>query len=207
MGVDIFAEPMFRDQSTRVGDAGNGSTRDSLKLLYPGSVILADTTATRLGVKPGDPIAIQDSDEQLRLISTVKTSDQPGFESIAMVDVATAQEVLNMRGKLSRIDLILPESTEQNAGTDFNLSDIEAIESALPGVTIIDAARRNNSLTEMTSAFHTNLLAMSLLALLVGAFLIYNTVTLSVIQRRQTFGQLRALPAWQRIANSGNTHH
>ena len=193
MGVDIFAEPMFRDQSTRVGDAGNGSTRDSLKLLYPGSVILADTTATRLGVKPGDPIAIQDSDEQLRLISTVKTSDQPGFESIAMVDVATAQEVLNMRGKLSRIDLILPESTEQNAGTDFNLSDIEAIESALPGVTIIDAARRNNSLTEMTSAFHTNLLAMSLLALLVGAFLIYNTVTLSVIQRRQTFGQLRAI--------------
>ena len=45
----------------------------------------------------------------------------------------------------------------------------------------------------MTEAFHTNLLAMSLLALLVGAFLIYNTVTLSVIQRRQTFGQLRAI--------------
>ena len=45
----------------------------------------------------------------------------------------------------------------------------------------------------MTRAFEANLVAMSLLALVVGAFLIYNTMNLAVVQRRELFGSLRAL--------------
>ncbi len=222
LGVDIFAEPMFRDRNI----TSSPSTRDSLKLLHTGSVILADTTAQRLGVIPGDSIQVSvepgnrsgsrsgnasgnssgndsgnSNGQLLTLLNTIKTSEQPGFESIAMVDIATAQKILNRPGKLSRIDLILPDTTTDRyenqgevllTGSD-KYRDIQTIESVFPNVTIIDAARRSNSLTQMTEAFHTNLLAMSLLALLVGAFLIYNTVTLSVIQRRQTFGQLRTI--------------
>ncbi len=36
----------------------------------------------------------------------------------------------------------------------------------------------------MTEAFHVNLQAMGLLALLVGALLVYNTMTFSVLRRR-----------------------
>ena len=193
LGVDIFAEPMFRDQSI---NTGNSSTRDSLNLLHNGSVILADTTAARLGIDTGGLITVKDSNLQLKLINTVSTSQQPGFENIAMVDISTAQQLTGLQGKLSRIDLILPlpATTSGTVSEDARLQrDIDTIESSLPGTTVTDAARRNNSLRYMTEAFHTNLLAMSLLALLVGAFLIYNTVTLSVIQRRKTFGQLRAL--------------
>jgi putative ABC transport system permease protein len=43
----------------------------------------------------------------------------------------------------------------------------------------------------MTAAFELNLTALSLLALVVGMFLIYNTITFSVIQRRPLFGILR----------------
>ncbi len=45
----------------------------------------------------------------------------------------------------------------------------------------------------MTAAFSLNLTALSLLALVVGMFLIYNTVTFSVVQRRPVLGSLRAL--------------
>ena len=45
----------------------------------------------------------------------------------------------------------------------------------------------------MTAAFELNLSALSLLALVVGMFLIYNTVTFSVVQRRPLFGILRCL--------------
>jgi len=45
----------------------------------------------------------------------------------------------------------------------------------------------------MSAAFMTNLTAMSLLALLVGVFLIYNSVSFAVLQRRQLIGVLRAL--------------
>jgi hypothetical protein len=49
------------------------------------------------------------------------------------------------------------------------------------------------TVNEMTEAFRLNLTALSLLALVVGVFLIYNTVTFSVIQRRPVLGSLRAL--------------
>lgn len=49
----------------------------------------------------------------------------------------------------------------------------------------------------MTAAFELNLAALSLLALVVGMFLIYNTVTFSVIQRRPIFGILRCLGVTQ----------
>ncbi len=45
----------------------------------------------------------------------------------------------------------------------------------------------------MTRAFRLNLTALSLLALVCGAFLIYNTMTFSVLQRRPLLGTLRAL--------------
>jgi putative ABC transport system permease protein len=45
----------------------------------------------------------------------------------------------------------------------------------------------------MTSAFETNLRALGLLALFVGVFLVYNTVTFSVVQRRGLWAGLRTL--------------
>ena len=48
-------------------------------------------------------------------------------------------------------------------------------------------------MAELTAAFELNLTALSLLALVVGMFLIYNTVMFSVVQRRAVFGTLRAL--------------
>ena len=62
-----------------------------------------------------------------------------------------------------------------------------------PGVQILAAAGRTRTTEEMTRAFRLNLTALSLLALVCGAFLIYNTMTFSVVQRRQWIGTLRAL--------------
>ena len=45
----------------------------------------------------------------------------------------------------------------------------------------------------MTAAFRLNLSALSLLALVVGLFLIYNTMTFSVVRRRELFGAMRCL--------------
>ena len=50
----------------------------------------------------------------------------------------------------------------------------------------------------MTAAFELNLTALSLLALVVGMFLIYNTITFSVVQRRGLIGTLRCLGVTRR---------
>jgi len=103
-----------------------------------------------------------------------------------MTDIGTAQSILDFHDRLSRIDLVI----EDDATAAQDLASIRLLSNEL---NITEASRRNNALQQMTTAFHTNLLAMSLLAILVGAFLIYNTATLSVLERRTVFGQMRLL--------------
>jgi putative ABC transport system permease protein len=56
-------------------------------------------------------------------------------------------------------------------------------------------ARRGQQVEQMLAAFQFNLAALSYVALLVGLFLVYNTVATSVIARRDEIGMLRALGA------------
>ena len=57
-----------------------------------------------------------------------------------------------------------------------------------PGAELVTAGARAGTTAQMIRAFQWNLTALSLLALVVGMFLIYNTVMFSVIQRRQVHG-------------------
>src|SRR5262249_10936430 len=71
---------------------------------------------------------------------------------------------------------------------------LERVRKALPpGVEIVRAGAQAGATASMTAAFTLNLRALSLLALVVGMFLIYNTMTFSVVQRRTLLGTLRAL--------------
>ena len=75
--------------------------------------------------------------------------------------------------------MILPED-DPNA--------IAAFRARLPeGVQLESVAARSGTVEQMTAAFRVNLTALSLLALVVGMFLIYNTITFSVVQRRPLF--------------------
>jgi putative ABC transport system permease protein len=106
---------------------------------------------------------------------------------VLFADIATAQEVFGLQGQLSRIDLIVPDGQQGEAM-------INVIKGLLPETaTILPSKARSYAMAEMTAAFQTNLTALSLLALLVGIFLIYNTMTFAVIQRRSTLGYLRTL--------------
>jgi putative ABC transport system permease protein len=120
-------------------------------------------------------------------------STSPGLsaralEGLVLADIATAQELTGRLGRLDRIDLILPE------GCDPACPESERIRALLPaGAQLQPAAARTGAVEEMTAAFRLNLAALSLLALVVGMFLIYNTMTFSVVQRRPLFGTLRCL--------------
>jgi len=93
--------------------------------------------------------------------------------------------LLNRVGKLDRVDLMLPEGDE---------GAVERIGAFLPpSARVQPVEARTGAVKQMTAAFELNLTAMSLLAMVVGIFLIYNTVTFSVVQRRGLFGVLRCL--------------
>jgi putative ABC transport system permease protein len=66
------------------------------------------------------------------------------------------------------------------------------------GVLVLPVEARSGTVEQITAAFRVNLTALSLLALVVALFLIYNTMTFSVVQRRPLFGTLRSLGVTRR---------
>ena len=206
VGVDPFAEPPFRDYfNTGAGGASAGRADaaattggggelnpDALTafLTEPNSVILSADAAAANGIALGDTLTIDVSGRRIaaHVVGLLRPADEVtrrALGGIVFTDVASAQEMLDMVGKLSHIDLI--------AADEAALAPVTAVLPA--GVTIETAAARQNAIQQMTAAFEFNLAALSMLALVVGMFLIYNTVTFSVIQRRPQFAILRMLGA------------
>lgn len=166
-------------------------------LVEPATGLLARATAQRLGLALQDRLhlEIRGAPVTLTVVGLLDPDNETTRQALAdtlIVDIATAQELLGAQGRLSRIDLIVPEGT---AGASL----LERIRAVLPsGVELVPAQTRAASMTEMTRAFQLNLNALSLLALIVGAFLIYNTMTFSVVQRRPLIGTLRTLGVTRR---------
>ncbi|MDX1615426.1 MAG: FtsX-like permease family protein [Candidatus Promineifilaceae bacterium] len=192
VGVDPFAEPPFRSYfNTPTADqSGEGLT---LFLTEPNTVILSRELAAQYGLALGDRLTLDRGGRKtaVQIVGLLDPTDgvsRRALSSLIFADVATAQPILEMDGRLSHIDLIVDGPEE---AVDAQLATLEAF---LPeGLRLETARARSNALQQMASAFELNLTALSLLALVVGMFLIYNTVTFSVVQRRRLFGVLRSL--------------
>ncbi|HWQ56006.1 MAG TPA: ABC transporter permease [Bryobacteraceae bacterium] len=104
-------------------------------------------------------------------------------EAVVM-DLAPATRALGRNGMLDRILVGAP------AG-DW----VPVLRGALPGLTVSPGGSRTDENRRMLAAFRWNLRVLSYIALVVGAFLIYNTISVSVVRRRAEIGILRALGA------------
>ncbi|TYP93889.1 putative ABC transport system permease protein [Fodinibius salinus] len=186
MGIDPIAEAPFRDFASQKGGI-------ELPKFITGknTGIIAKPVARQIGASVGDTLSVSVggrtySVQLAGLINAGNDRSQRALQNLLVVDVSTAQQLFNMQGQLSRIDLIIPQEDEKKI--------IPKIQSLLPsGSTISRSDSRSETVAQMTRAFELNLEALSMLALLVGMFLIYNTMTFSVVQRRQLIGRLRAL--------------
>ena len=194
LGIDPFAEAPFRSY---LGTRGR-TLPESIGtwLTVPGSILLSAPTAERYHLQPCLPatlneacrltLSINNAARQVYLTGLLEPSDdlaRRAMDTLILTDIATAQSLRNMGGRLTQIDLILPEGF-----------DSSVLSAALPaGTLLVPSELRNDQVAAMTAAFRINLTALSLLALVVGIFLIYNTMTFSVVQRRPLFGTLRSI--------------
>ena len=156
----------------------------------PGTAVMAASTATRLGIANDAKFSIfvGGREHTATLLGRI-AGTMSGYETLILTDIAQAQEWLGLVGKLSRIDMRVPPGVDGERA-------LEHLRASLPsGVDIHPAQRRTRQSLDMTAAFTTNLQAMSLLALLVGVFLIFSAISFAVVQRRRTIGVLRALGA------------
>jgi putative ABC transport system permease protein len=196
LGVDAFAEAPFRSY---LGQGNAPLRQNDLTDFFvrPDALLIGQETAARYGLRLGDALTLRAGDARrtMRIAGILNPADERSrraLDGLAIVDISTAQELFNMAGRLSHIDLIADERTE--AGRAL-LDRIRAI--LPPGAAIVKPSARSQSVESLTDAFRLNLTALSLLALVVGMFLIYNTITFSVVQRRPIIGTLRCLGVTQ----------
>jgi putative ABC transport system permease protein len=178
-GVDPLSQRPFRPhmEQTRQKD------RLLPLLIKPGALFLSMETAQRFNLKIGDGFHIIAGGKKHRVVVVgLLAPENPvireGIASLLLADIATAQELMGLEGRLSRIDLII--------------QDADQLPTLPTGIRIVEAANQQKALMAMTQSFRMNLSALSLLALLVGMFIIFNTVTFSVVRRRKLIGLLRA---------------
>ena len=104
-----------------------------------------------------------------------------------VLDIAEAQRVLARYGKLDRIDITV------SPREDFAKVEAAMRAAVGPGVMIDKPGTRGVENQRMLRAFRWNLRVLSYISLVVGAFLIYNTISVSVVRRRPEIGILRAV--------------
>jgi putative ABC transport system permease protein len=193
LGVDPFAEGAFRGYTA----ASLPGTDLALFLTRPGAGLLTEETAAHLDLAVGNSLTLTagGADRSFLLLGLLRPEDDAARRALSMtavVDVAAAQEFLGLEGRLSRIDLAVPPGPEGDG-------ILERIRTVLPlGALVLPVDVRRAGLERMIRAFRINLLALSLLSLVVGMFLVHNTMTFQVLRRRQLIGTLRALGATRR---------
>jgi putative ABC transport system permease protein len=190
VGVDPLAAPELTSGKQESGRLGSSGGDPVSWFTRPGAVVMAAGTARELGLSVNQTFELEVGGRTYPavLIATLQ-GDQAGYDSLFLTDISQAQEWLGMQGRLSRIDVRVPEGAQGSTAAN-------ELRAALPvGVRLEEASGRAHQSVDMTAAFTTNLQAMSLLALLVSTLLIYGAISFAVVQRRRIIGILRALGA------------
>jgi putative ABC transport system permease protein len=122
--------------------------------------------------------------------------DSLGTATFAVFTVPTAQELLDREGQYDAISVSAAEGTSED-------ELVSALQGALPaGVTAqtatAEAGEAQDEIGEFTSIIRYFLLTFAGIALFVGAFVIFNTFSITVAQRTREFATLRTIGASRR---------
>jgi len=200
LGLDLVAEA--QNHSDAASSFPLANPEDALKYLGDDASVWVGQS---LGYHAGDRIALLINDRMREYIVRGVFPDDGGNAAAIVMDLATAQRALARLGHVDRILVKVPDNDDGGAGRITSVAEWEqrlragsssTAGAILPeGVELRTAGTGTNENRKMLAAFRWNLKLLSYIALVVGAFLIYNTISVSVVRRRAEIGIVRALGA------------
>jgi putative ABC transport system permease protein len=152
-------------------------------------------TAKKEHYKVGDSVVVATAGEkhtyEISGTASYGDVDSLGFGSIAVWDLETAQKVLDREGRYDGISIAAKPGT---SSTEL----VKAVEPLIPAsLQVKDSAKQAKDdaekLNDGMGKIRMFLLGFGGIALLVGAFVIFNTLSITVAQRTREFATLRTL--------------
>ena len=160
---------------------------------------LANFGGTRVNVSPAVLAWLQEGNQPATHVA-LATPNGPaqleisgvlaGIESqqrVAVLDIAAAQELFNLQGQITRLELRLMPGVDR-------ATFINGMASALPaGVHAVAPDVREQQAATLSRAYRVNLTMLAMIALFSGALLVFSTQMLSVAERVSELAFLRAI--------------
>jgi putative ABC transport system permease protein len=192
LGVDMTGDRSLRDYDLDSGD--EAVVDDPLVFIaQPDSLMVTREFADRNGLKTGSRVPMQTMGGEkwftVRGIMKSGGLTQAFGGNLAVMDVYAAQLVFGRGRRFDRIDLALQDGVTPEAGR-------AAIVRALgPGYDVDAPSARGQQIDSILSVYSFTANMTSAFALLIGLFIIYNSFSIAVAQRRHEIGVLRAIGA------------
>jgi len=166
----------------------------------PGQVVIDAKSARdgHLGVGDTTTVLVNGPPQRVRVVGIAGfgTADSPGGASVAMFTTPVAQRLVAAPGKYTSILFVAkPGVSQQQLVRNLSAVLPHGLE-ALTGAAVTKELQ--DQFQQFLKIFNTFMLIFAVIALLVGAFMIFNTFSITVAQRTRENGLLRAVGASKR---------
>lgn len=192
LGVDMTGDRSMREYD--LDSADEAIIDDPLVFIaQPDSILVSRAFLEGAGLKLNDAITMKTMRGEKRFVirGVMKGSGLASAfgGNLAVMDVYSAQMVFGRGRKFDRVDIALRRSVAVEEGR-------KRLQAMLgPGLLVDSPASRGRQFEAMSTVYSMTANVTSLFALFIGLFLIYNTFSIAVSQRRTEIGVLRALGA------------
>jgi putative ABC transport system permease protein len=178
-----------------LASADHFSPGGSFDALTRGGAYLPPGGLSRLHLRPGDRMRVLYG---TRMIDVTILGELPRSESVSLIpsntlfmDLSWVQMLFGLPGKISRIDLTWQSPPPPPALEAFWVAKVRS--ALAPSLTLVSEHEKHKEFSRLLFSYRSNLFALSLVSLIVGMFLIYNTLSLLTLQGRKMFSTLRLL--------------
>jgi putative ABC transport system permease protein len=185
LGVDPFTDSEFR--TFEVKKLGSQKIDSRRWFSDPSAVAITKAFAESHHLDAGSTFRVRVG-ETVKSLRVAFLLDAPeGDSHLAAMDIGWLQELSGDAGKLTSVLFRVSDPLDP-APVIARLKQLLP-----PTVSVQTPQSRSSQIEKMVAGFQLNLSALSMASLMVGVFLIYNTVSASVVRRRPEIGILRSL--------------